>query len=95
MKVPGLIPAANMPDGVRTIGVRTEHLEITPSTNGSANAEIDWIEHLGDQNHLHVTVGAKKLVTLTDPDTALEKGDKVTIRYRAPLYFGADGQRLM
>ncbi|TIW51215.1 MAG: ABC transporter ATP-binding protein, partial [Mesorhizobium sp.] len=36
-----------------------------------------------------------KLVTLTDPDTSLAKGDKVTIRYIAPLYFDSDGQRLM
>ena len=56
---------------------------------------MDWVEHLGDQNHLHVTVGAKKLVTLTDPDTPLGKGDRVTIRYRSPLYFGSDGQRLI
>ena len=42
-----------------------------------------------------MTVGAKKLVTLTDPDTDLAQGDQVVIRYRSPLYFGADGQRLM
>lgn len=91
----GLLPDGGAPAGTKVIGARTEHLSIEKAANGHADGIVDWVEHLGDQNHLHVTVGAKKLVTLTDPDTQLEKGDKVTIRYRAPLYFGSDGQRLM
>ncbi|TGQ06656.1 ABC transporter ATP-binding protein [Mesorhizobium sp. M2E.F.Ca.ET.219.01.1.1] len=91
----GLLPDGGAPTGTATIGARTEHLAIEKTANGHADGVVDWVEHLGDQNHLHVTVGAKKLVTLTDPDTPLAKGDKVTIRYIAPLYFGSDGQRLM
>ncbi|WP_421914774.1 ABC transporter ATP-binding protein [Mesorhizobium sp.] len=91
----GLLPDGGAPAGTKTIGARTEHLAIEKATNGHADGVVDWVEHLGDQNHLHVTVGQKKLVTLTDPDTDLAQGDKVEIRYRSPLYFGADGQRLM
>ncbi|MER9933775.1 ABC transporter ATP-binding protein [Mesorhizobium sp. M0088] len=91
----GLLPDGGAPAGTKTIGARTEHLTIAKAANGHADGIVDWVEHLGDQNHLHVTVGTKKLVTLTDPDTDLAQGDKVVIRYRAPLYFGADGQRLM
>ncbi|UVK43352.1 ABC transporter ATP-binding protein [Mesorhizobium sp. AR07] len=91
----GLLPDGGAPAGTKTIGARTEHLSIDKATNGHADGVVDWVEHLGDQNHLHVTVGAKKLVTLTDPDTDLGQGDRVVIRYRSPLYFGADGQRLM
>ncbi|TIM95318.1 MAG: ABC transporter ATP-binding protein [Mesorhizobium sp.] len=91
----GLLPDAGAPAGTKTIGARTEHLSIAKAANGHADGVVDWVEHLGDQNHLHVTVGTKKLVTLTDPDTDLAQGDKVVIRYRAPLYFGVDGQRLM
>ena len=91
----GLLPDGSAPVGTRTIGARTEHLTIEKARNGHADGVVDWVEHLGDQNHLHVTVGPKKLVTLTDPDTDLAQGDKVVIRYRSPLYFGADGQRLM
>lgn len=91
----GLLPDSGAPVGTKTIGARTEHLAIEKATNGHADGVVDWVEHLGDQNHLHVTVGSKKLVTLTDPDTDLAQGDKVMIRYRSPLYFGADGQRLM
>ncbi|MER8742569.1 ABC transporter ATP-binding protein [Mesorhizobium sp. M1004] len=91
----GLLPDGGAPTGTKTIGARTEHLSIEKTANGHADGVVDWVEHLGDQNHLHVTVGPKKLVTLTDPDTDLAEGDKVVIRYRWPLYFGADGQRLM
>ena len=91
----GLLPDGDAPSGTKTIGARTEHLTIEKTHNGHADGIVDWVEHLGDQNHLHVTVGIKKLVTLTDPDTDLAEGDKVMIRYRSPLYFGADGRRLM
>ncbi|MGX5829808.1 ABC transporter ATP-binding protein [Mesorhizobium sp. 43Arga] len=91
----GLLPDGSAPAGTKTIGARTEHLTIEKARNGHADGVVDWVEHLGDQNHLHVTVGPRKLVTLTDPDTDLAQGDKVVIRYRSPLYFGADGQRLM
>jgi multiple sugar transport system ATP-binding protein len=90
----GLLPDGDAPSGTRTIGARTEHLEIAPATNGHANGTVDWVEHLGDQNHLHVTVGDRRLVTLTDPETPLRKGDAVSIRYRAPLYFDASGDRI-
>ncbi|AZO40993.1 ABC transporter ATP-binding protein [Mesorhizobium sp. M7D.F.Ca.US.005.01.1.1] len=90
----GLLPDGGAPNGTKTIGARTEHLTIEKAANGHADGVVDWVEHLGDQNHLHVTVGSKKLVTLTDPDTDLAQGDRVAIRYRSPLYFGADGHRL-
>jgi len=35
-----------------------------------------------------------KLITLSPPDTPLVAGDEVTIRYRNPLLFDADGNRL-
>ncbi|MER9440778.1 ABC transporter ATP-binding protein [Mesorhizobium sp. M0340] len=91
----GLLPDGGAPAGTRTIGARTEHLSIAKAANGHADGVVDWVEHLGDQNHLHVTVGTRKLVTLTDPDTDLAQGDRIMIRYRTPLYFGADGRRLM
>ncbi|MES0028222.1 ABC transporter ATP-binding protein [Mesorhizobium sp. M0040] len=91
----GLLPDGGAPAGTKTIGARTEHLSIEKAANGHADGVVDWVEHLGDQNHLHVTVGTRKLVTLTDPDTDLAQGDRIMIRYRSPLYFGADGRRLM
>jgi len=87
-----LLPGGAVPAGTRTIGARTEHLEIARASDG--NAEVDWVEHLGDQNHLHIKVGGHKLVTLTDPDLPVEAGDRISLSLKRPLYFGQDGQRL-
>jgi multiple sugar transport system ATP-binding protein len=90
----GLFPDAELPSGAVTVGARTEHLRIEKSPNGHADGEVDWIEHLGDQDHLHVRVGDRKLITLSPPDTSLAAGDKVMIRYNNPLCFDANGDRL-
>ncbi|WP_349436016.1 ABC transporter ATP-binding protein [Pararhizobium sp. A13] len=90
----GLVPGGRPPIGTTTIGARTEHLEIR-AANGNANAEIDWIEHLGDQSHLHMRIAGHKLVTLANPYVPVSPGDKIMLILKDPLYFGADGQRLV
>ncbi|OJG00125.1 ABC transporter ATP-binding protein [Pararhizobium antarcticum] len=90
----GLVPGAQAPPGTKTVGARTEHLEIQ-AANGNANAQIDWIEHLGDQSHLHMRIAGHKLVTLANPYVPVKPGDNITLTLKDPLYFGADGQRLM
>ena len=90
----GLVPGGQPPRGTKTIGARTEHLEIG-AANGNANAQIDWIEHLGDQSHLHMRIGGHKLVTLANPYVPVSPGDKIMLTLKDPLYFGADGQRLV
>lgn len=87
-----LLPGPTPPAGTRTIGARTEHLDIARTADG--NAEVDWVEHLGDQNHLHIRVGGHKLTTLADPDLPVEAGDRIRLTLKRPLYFGQDGQRL-
>lgn len=87
-----LLPGAAVPSGALTIGARTEHLEIATSAQG--NGEVDWIEHLGDQNHLHIRVRGHKLVTLADPYLSIKPGDRINLTLRQPLYFGSDGERL-
>ena len=58
-----------------------------------ARRRVDWIEHLGDQNHLHVSVGEHKLITLADPAAELASGDAVSLALVTPLYFDAAGKR--
>lgn len=90
----GLIPSGAMPAGTSTVGARTEHLSIAKAANGSANGKVEWIEHLGDQNHLHVSVGDHRIVTLADPETDLTANDKVSLSLVDPLYFDAAGDRV-
>lgn len=93
-----LFPAGLLPDGApagaRTVGARTEHFRIARATNGSSDANIDWIEHLGDQTHLHVAVGGHKFVTLAEPGSELAAGDAVTVELHSPLYFDEAGRRI-
>jgi multiple sugar transport system ATP-binding protein len=90
----GLIPAGSAPAGAATVGARTEHLRIARATNGSPLGKVEWIEHLGDQNHLHVRVGDQRIVTLADPEVALASGDGVSLSLINPLYFDAGGNRV-
>jgi multiple sugar transport system ATP-binding protein len=91
----GLIPAAAaVPAGAATVGARTEHLAIAKSTNGAAQGRVTWIEHLGDQNHLHLSIGERSIVTLVDPEAELAVGDAVSLALVNPLYFDAGGNRL-
>jgi multiple sugar transport system ATP-binding protein len=93
-----LVPDVPAPAGAETIGARTEHVRIGPAAraNGGAKAvgSVTWVEHLGDQDHLHIALGDRDFVTLSDPDSGLQRGDPVAIEFVRPLFFGADGQRL-
>jgi multiple sugar transport system ATP-binding protein len=90
-----LFPRLGAPAATRTIGVRTEHVHIRKAVNGNAAGTVTWIEHLGDQNHLHVSVLDSELVTLGDPDAGLAVGDRVSIELTNPLFFDQDGRRVI
>ena len=61
----------------------------------ASSARSSWIEHLGDQNHLHVKVGDAELVTLADPDSGLSVGDRVAVELARPLFFDEAGRRIV
>ena len=87
-----LFPGVAAPAATVTIGVRTEHLRVQRDPAGSGR--VARIEHLGDQNHLHVTLADATVVVLADPDAPLAVGDAVALQLQSPLFFGADGNRL-
>jgi multiple sugar transport system ATP-binding protein len=89
-----MFPQLPTPAEAETIGARTEHLRIAKAANGASTGTVTWIERLGDQNHLHVSVSGRELVTLTDPDVGVTVGDEVAIEFARPLFFAADGRRL-
>ncbi len=89
-----LYPGFAAPPETETLGVRTEHLRILKSSNGHAVGRVKWIEHLGDQNHLHVTIDDTDVVTLCDRDAGLAVGDAVEVELSEPLFFDARGERV-
>jgi multiple sugar transport system ATP-binding protein len=88
----GLFPDSAIPARVETIGARTENLQIR--RQAMARGRIERIEHLGDQNHLHIDLDGHKLITLVQPDAGLDTGDRVALELQNPLFFGQDGDRI-
>jgi len=89
-----LYPGIAAPAEAATIGVRTEHVRIRKGANDGAAGRVKWIEHLGDQNHLHVTIADTDVVTLCDRDAGFTVGDAVDVELTAPLFFAANGERI-
>jgi multiple sugar transport system ATP-binding protein len=83
------------PSGATVIGARTEHIRLSKSKPGvGKGGTVKWIEHLGDQNHLHVDFAGQDVVTLVDPDAGLSVGDTVSIDLHKPIFFDAGGVRV-
>ena len=89
-----LLPHTAMPSRTETLGIRTEHLQIAKANGGQFTGRVHRIEHLGDQNHVHLEYRGQMLVTLADPHQPLEPGQGVQLRLVAPLYFDAAGRRI-
>ena len=89
-----LLPVEGRPKEAVTVGARTEHVRIAPAQAGRGVGVVERIEHLGDQNHLHLAVGEHTLLTLGDPASDLRTGDRIDIRLESPLFFDRDGERV-
>ncbi len=87
-------PGMAMPESTTTVGARTEDAQITRANGRRASGRVIWVEHLGDQDHLHVKLGEQDFVTLADPDSGLGPGDEVAIALTDPLFFNAAGERV-
>ena len=94
-----LIPAElaasqSLPPEARTVGLRTEHIRIFSTDHPGSRARVHWVEHLGDQNHVHLKLDTHSLVTLADPAQDLKAGDQVSLEFIEPLYFDQAGNRI-
>jgi multiple sugar transport system ATP-binding protein len=78
------------------VGLRTEHISISAAAADRPGpvAQVHRVEHLGDQNHVHLKLATHSLVTLADPVQPLSAGDKVSLEFTEPLYFDSAGNRV-
>jgi multiple sugar transport system ATP-binding protein len=90
----GLLPSPTAPIATRTIGARTEQLRIGAPNGAAPRGVLKWVEHLGDQNHLHLEINGHSLVTLADPHSRWKAGDALSVELADPLYFDASGARI-
>jgi multiple sugar transport system ATP-binding protein len=88
----GFLRGVGIPANTHTVGARTEHLEVRKLRNGQA--AVDWIEHLGDQNRLHIMMDGQRITTLVGPDSTLQPGDRLRLKLVKPLCFDAAGGRI-
>jgi multiple sugar transport system ATP-binding protein len=86
-----LVANGSLPQQARTVGLRTEHIRIFATEGTGPRARVHWVEHLGDQNHVHLKLDTHSLVTLADPAQELKAGDQVTLEFVEPLYFDQAG----
>ena len=92
--IPAEILGDTIPPQVRTLGLRTEHIRISSADRPGPRAQVHWVEHLGDQNHVHLKLATHSLVTLADPIQPLKAGDQVSLEFAEPLYFDQTGNRI-
>ncbi|MGX0875784.1 multiple sugar transport system ATP-binding protein [Roseovarius sp. MBR-154] len=78
------------PPGARSIGLRPEQIR----QGEGLDALVTRVERLGDQTRLHLSFRDHDIVTVTDPHTALRRGDVVAITPHNPFFFAADGARI-
>jgi multiple sugar transport system ATP-binding protein len=92
--IPAELMGGTLPPQARTIGLRTEHIRIFAGNRAGPQARVHRVEHLGDQNHVHLKLDTHSLVTLADPAQDLKAGDEVSLEFTAPLYFDQAGNRI-
>jgi multiple sugar transport system ATP-binding protein len=88
-----LLPAdvfGGVPAGTTRIGLRPEHIR----QGDGQEAEVQRVEHLGDQNRLHLNLQGHAITTIADPTTDYAPGTMLKIAPKNPLCFDADGNRI-
>jgi multiple sugar transport system ATP-binding protein len=81
----------NAPARAKSIGLRPEHITL----GKGKTAKVSRVERLGDQTRLHLKLDGHDIITLTDVHTRLEPGNAIAIQPRTPLYFDANGARIV
>jgi multiple sugar transport system ATP-binding protein len=80
------------PSAAATVGARTEHIRLTADANGPVR--VVRVEHLGNENHLHLELHGHDMVTLAPPEQQWQPGARTAIALTQPLYFDAQGLRI-
>jgi ABC-type sugar transport system ATPase subunit len=90
----GTAPALGIPDGGCFLGIRPEHL--TPDPGGDLTGRLEFVETLGNEVILHVSIGGATLVSRCEPETVAGSGELMSFSLN-PLrciFFGTDGMRI-
>ncbi len=82
----------------RKIGIRPEHVDVTPEGDGVWAGTVGVAEHLGSDTFFHIhETGLSETITVRAPgEVSLRHGDRIGLRPRADLIhrFDAEGLRI-
>jgi multiple sugar transport system ATP-binding protein len=95
--IAGLAPAASVPPGTDSIGVRPEHLAVGPAREGALNGTVSLCEYTGAVTLLHVTLPEGRICLVTqDQKGAPEAGSEISLAAEAENlhFFNRDGAAL-
>ena len=85
------------PANATQLGLRTDHVQLHSAdtkAQSTVPAQVQRVEYLGDQTHLHLLCVGQDLTLLADPATLLKEGDEVALEMVQPLFFDQSGNRL-
>ena len=80
----------NAPSGTTHIGMRPEHV----SQGDGLAADVQRVEHLGDQTRLHLIVKGHAITTIANPTVIYEPGTPIKIAPKDPLFFDGNGNHI-
>jgi multiple sugar transport system ATP-binding protein len=80
----------NAPATATHIGMRPEHI----AQGDGQEAQINRVEHLGDQTRLHLTLKGHDIITLAEKSRSYTHGETIAIAPANPLFFDASGARI-
>jgi multiple sugar transport system ATP-binding protein len=80
----------NAPATATHIGMRPEHI----AQGDGQEAQINRVEHLGDQTRLHLTLKGHDIITLAEKLRSYTNGETIAIAPANPLFFDASGARI-
>ena len=88
------IPAADLAGQQAELGVRAEHVGITPAGAGTIDASVVIVERLGERTLVYTRrADGTQIVAEDRGDTAIESGDSVGLRFEGQraILFDRDG----
>ncbi|MCD2174243.1 ABC transporter ATP-binding protein [Rhizobium sp. C4] len=76
------IPTSGLPDGPFELGIRSEHVRITPPTANAAEGVVDVLERLGERTLVYVRLGdGQQIVGSDSGDSRVAVGDRVGLAF--------------
>jgi len=93
-----MLPGSSLGEHAAFVGVRPEHVRLTPPGAGRLQGEIALVEHLGSDLFAHISVAgaAERMIARIDGQEELRTGAKVSLGFAAEHLhrFDEDGRRL-